>query len=136
MTKYTIIVEGDQNDADYVSESFDIDLSEQVCSGWEGYEHILFTYMDLFKAFGKALTDLKKEYINVRNSYNWCDDNEYSYKDIVLQRTFELLGSPQPLNAFSLEEILWDFIPGTCDYPIHTILSITALPTEGSITFF
>lgn len=137
MTKYVISIKADQNDADYVTETNIVDFDEKVFEGWtEPYNKLQTTYRELFKAFGKALQELGIKYESSNLKYNWQDDEYYSYKNEVLQYTLELLEISHILDTDGLEEELNEFVPGTFDYPIHSILEVVATPHEGSITFF
>lgn len=137
MTKYVVSIKADQNDADYVTETNIIDFNKKAFEGWgEPYNKLQTTYRELFEAFGKALQELGTKYKNSNLRYNWQDDEYYSYKNEVLQYTLELLNISDVLDIDSLKEELNEFVPGTFDYPIHSILEIVAIPHEGSITFF
>lgn len=137
MTKYVISIKADQNDADYITETNIVDFDERVFEGWsKPYDSLTTTYRELFTAFGKALQELGAKYKNSNLCYNWQDDEYYSYKNEILQYTLDILEISHILDIDGLEEELNEFVPGTFDYPIHSILEVVATPHEGSITFF
>ena len=81
-----------------------------------------------FAAFGQALKQ-------TTHHHNWDDDN--GVQEDILKDTIKILGLDENVvRTALLHEELWDFIPGSCDYPIHTILSITACPVQDEIVFF
>ena len=127
--KYKVTIEGDMNDADYTSESFVVDLDSQFFGNYiEPYNQIKLTYREFFAAFGQALKQ-------TTHRHNWDDDG--GVQEDILKDTIKILGLDENLVRTNLlHEELWDFIPGTCDYPIHTILSITACPVQDEIVFF
>lgn len=137
---HVVTVVGDMNDADDASQSNSIDLEELVFEGWgENFEGIDITYKQFFNTFGEVLKEFTKANPHVSN---WSDTTFRSYEDSVSSRTkvltafTEKLGISKLCDPCDMMEVLCDFIPGTFDYPVHTIYSITALPDEGQITFY
>lgn len=137
--KHIITITGDMNDADDSSCSNSVDLDELVFEGWGGrFDALKITYSQFFTAFGEVLQDISKQR---PHSSNWSDrtyrdGSPISSRGLVLMSLREKLDLTELLDYNDLMEVLWDFIPGTCDYPVHTIYSITALPEEGQITFY
>lgn len=137
MTDYVVLVKADQNDADYVSQTNVVDFDAKVFDDWfEPYDQIQVTYREFITALGQAFQELNDKYKNINNFYNWRDTPHNSYKNEILEYTLKLLNIFNILSIQDLEEELFDFIPGTCDYPVHTILEIVAIPNTQAVTLF
>lgn len=130
--KYLVTVKGDQNDADYVEASYTYDFDELAFSDWgEDFKNIPVTWREVFQAFGDSLKSYKST--SSYSHHNW-DNGAW---ESVLGNVVILLGlEGKGVTASEVHELIWECIPGSCDYPVHTIYSVTATPVAGSITFY
>ena len=130
LSVHKVTIEGDMNDADYTSESFSVDLDSQFFGNYiDPYNNIKLTYREFFTAFSQALKQ-------TTHRHNW-DCRDEGVQEDILKDTIKILGLDENVVSTDLFfEELWDFLPGTCDYPIHTILSITACPAQDEIVFY
>lgn len=138
--KHTITITGDMNDADDCEASSSVDLNQQIFSGWgKEFNHLDVTFKKFFTSFGEALEEFSKSNPHISN---WSDrtyrdsEDKQTPRSKVLTSLINKLKLEEVLEPSDLMEILCDFIPGTCDYPVHTIYSITALPEADKITFY
>lgn len=132
--RYTVSIEGDINDADYTTETNTVDLDAKIFSDWiEPYKDISNkTFRDLFEAFGKALSEINEEN-KYRHFHNWSEESQ----QIICNRMIDLLDLPKDLIDISnVHEAIFDYVPKGDITDVHTILSITAYPIEGQISFY
>ena len=127
---HRVTIKGDMNDADYASETCDINLDSNIFEDWDSdYSKIKVTYLDFFVSLGKAL----KKILHTQH-YNFKDNIQEKVLDLVIE---DLQLKDSIVDSSDLHEVLWDFLPAGGDYPIHTILEINAIPitSEGYIFY-
>lgn len=136
MSKYLVAITADQNDADYVTSTNVVDLNDKVFGTWvEPYSNLDTTYAQLFRALSAVLIRFDKDNIN---AHNWsdCTRRGNPLKPLILDALSLEIDAMHILSREDLDEALWDFIPGTSDYPIHTITNIVIHKIENSIKLY
>lgn len=132
--KYVLTVRGDMNDADYVEESLTLDLDSNPFQGWsEELDKSLITWKDILEALGDSISEYEAVKNKERSHYhNWDEDAQA----FIFKSMTEKLKVGESVTVDELQELTWDLFPGSCDYPVHTILSISAMPETDVITFY
>lgn len=137
--KHIVTVTGDMNDADECSVSYPVELDVNMFEGWiEPFNQYNVTYRALFTALGEALREFS---LANPNDSNWAEELRWNREEFnprldVLTLTCKKLNLGDDFSPYDLMETLYDFLPGTCDYPVHTLYSITAVPDQGQIEFY
>ena len=138
--KHIITITGDMNDADDCEASSSIDLDKQVFSGWgDEFKNLDVTFKKFFITFGEVLEEFSKAN---PHTANWSNRTYRNEEDAQTSRSKVLTSFRNKLNLeelcepCDLMEILCDFVPGSFDYPVHTIYGISAIPETDKITFY
>lgn len=131
--KFTINVRGDINDADYTEKSHTVDFDDDVFKGWTTEEGPPITWNDVLTAFAESIREYEAKKDKENCWYcNWSDEAQ----EVIFASLAEKLKSIRDLSVDYYYDLLWDILPGTCDYPMHTILNITATPAANTVTYF
>lgn len=131
--KFNVIVRGDMNDADYIEKSTVLDFDIDPFEGWSKEEGPKHNWHDILTAFSDSI----KEYQAIKDKenrwyYNWTEDAQ----EAIYLKVAEKLKHVRGYTADYYQELLWDLIPGTHDYPMHSIENITAIPYANTVTYF
>ena len=134
--KHAVTIRGDSNDADYTEESCTVDLEENIFKGWGAdFDNKAVTFKQALTALGQALKWFGIEH---EHRSNWRDEERDSTltpsRTMIFKKVVEILAID--IDPSFVYEAMWDFFPGSHDYPVHTIYNITALPADNQIIFF
>lgn len=126
---YEIFTKGDMNDGDYTSSSTVVDLDSKLFEGCsDEFENITTTYREFLQAFSQAIKTCK-----FSNYANFLQEDQ----DKIFEVVRDLLKLDKDIISIDLlQECSYDFLPMSADYPIHTVISIVAVPVNNIIKFF